>query len=234
VSTVGVGWIVTTGTSSSGTLQGGAGILALLGTVATAAGIGTLPRYWLCRRGAFASGTVQATSAGPDQAPLSETPALAWAVRIREHRGLSGRGARPQIYTERGGTEYVLETETATYRFDASETTVDLWPPLGSPDIRNWRVTTGGQPPAAVQAFTAARELPAQKWKRIYEEVSVAPGETATVLRPEATDPGETTLVPLSRAELQSRIQRRLRVGAVGAVGLLVGLGLLAWTMGAV
>lgn len=231
-----------------GDLAADIALLALFGgAFALAVGIGNLPRYRRVRRTDAAidatdragrvtvSGTAE-TADGEERAPLSGEPCLAWALRVREHRGLSHRGHPGVVHEAHGGEPFVVRDATGRVRVDPEALPLEGWSLAVGPDgDGGWRASE--DLPERVTSYRDEHDLGPDPDHRIYEERRLAAGDdvtaSGTVERRQGLGglSGDGFLRAVPADELRQGLRRRARVGVVGAAAMVAGtVGLLAVT----
>jgi hypothetical protein len=210
------------------------------GAFALAVGLGNWPRYRRvastvdaidapARGRTTVTGTAEATD-GTVRAPLSGKPCLAWALRVREHRGLSHRGHRGVVHEAGGGTRFTVRDATGSVAVDGESLPLEGWSlTLGPGGGWGWRARRG-DPPERVAAYREEHDLVPDPDHRVYEELRLGPGDTVTASGVVCDEDGRggtlagdgflrTTGAPALRRDLTWR----LRAGAAGAALVVAG-----------
>lgn len=210
------------------------------GAFALAVGLGNWPRYRRvastvdaidapARGRTTVTGTAEATD-GTVRAPLSGKPCLAWALRVREHRGLSHRGHRGVVHEAGGGTRFTVRDATGSVAVDGESLPLEGWSlTLGPGGDWGWRVSRGDAP-ERVAAYRQEHDLGPDPDHRVYEELRLEPDDTVTASGTLGGDDGrgstlegEGFLRATGAPALRRDLRWRMRVGAAGAVLVLAG-----------
>ncbi len=213
----------------------------MTGAFALAVGIGSLPDYRRVRRTTPAidatdrggtdrvtvTGTAEASS-GETRAPLSGEPCLAWAVRVREHRGISRRGMRGLVHDDHGGVRFALRDGTGRVQVDPRTLPLEGWTTsIGTTGDASWRASEGLT--ERVRTYRDEHDLGAGPDNRVYEERRLVAGDevtaTGSVERADGLDAlaGDGFIRATEAESLRRRLRRRVQAGAAGAVVLVAG-----------
>jgi hypothetical protein len=215
------------------------GVMA--GAFALAVGIGNLPDYLDIRhvtpamdatdRGGDRTVTVAGTAeaaGGETAAPLSGEPCLAWAVRVREHRGISRRGMRGLVHDGHGGVRFAVRDGTGQVQVDPEALPLEGWSTsIGTTGDISWRAADDF--PERVVAYRDGHDLGAGPDNRVYEERRLVAGDevtaSGTVERTDGIDAlgGDGFVRATDPGTLQRTLRRRVRAGAVGGTALVAG-----------
>lgn len=215
------------------------GVMA--GAFALSVGLGNLPDYRRVRRTTDAidatgrgsadrvtvAGTAEA-SAGETRAPLSGEPCLAWAVRVREHRGISRRGMRGLVNDNHGGARFTVRDGTGRVQVDPETLPLEGWPTsMGPTGDASWRASE--DLPERVRTYRDEHDLGAGPDNRVYEERRLVAGDevvaSGSVERTDGLDAlaGDGFIRTTDTETLRRRLRRRVQAGAAGAVVLVAG-----------
>ena len=174
------------------------------------------------------SGTAEATD-GDERAPLSGEPCLVWALRVREHRGLSHCGHPGVVHEAHGGEPFVIRDGTGRVRVDPEALPLGGWSlAVGPGGDGGWRASE--DLPRRVASYRDEHDLGPDPDHRIYEERRLAAGDDVTasgsVSRADGLGAlaGDGFIHAEETGDLHRALRRRVRAGAVGAVAMAAGI----------